>query len=84
MRNIDKNELIGLDIEICEAKNKSNIGIKGRIVDETQHTIIVQVGNQKKRLIKKEVSFITKINNRTVKINGKIVVGRPHERIKKK
>jgi len=32
-------ELIGQEIEITNSKNKSNIGLKGKIVDETKYTI---------------------------------------------
>lgn len=81
--DIKRHELIGLDIEVIDAKNKSLIGIKGKIIDETRNTIKVIHENQEKILLKEQLTFITKIDDKKIKINGKILVGKPEERIKK-
>ena len=63
-------EFIGKDVEITESENKSNIGLKGKIIDETKNIIIIK--NQNK------INFV----NENITINGKEIIGRPEERIK--
>ena len=82
-KNITKQELIGLSIEVIDSKNKSNIGIKGKIIDETKSTIIIKQNKEKKRIFKKNITINVKINNKNIKINGEKLFGKPKERIKK-
>ena len=72
--------LIGKNIEITKSKNKSLIGIKGKVIDETKNMIILD--NQKK-LIKSQSTFKIKIKNNTYEIDGKVLQTRPEDRIKK-
>ena len=72
--------LIGKNIEITKSKNKSLIGIKGKIIDETKNMLILD--NQKK-LIKSQSTFRVKIRNNIYEIDGKILQNRPEDRIKK-
>lgn len=78
-----KAELIGLDIEIVDAKNKSLIGLKGKIVDETKNTFIIEVQGKEKKLLKDQVTLIIHFEKEKVKAEGKLFLGRPEERIKK-
>ena len=71
-----RTELIGKFVEVLDSTNKANIGIRGKITDETKHTIIID----KKTLFKKNITI--KIQN--LKINGKKLVSRPEDRIKVK
>ena len=48
INNIIKHELIGLKAEIVDSRNKANIGIKGKIIDETKNTIIIEHKSKKK------------------------------------
>ncbi len=83
-RNITKHELIGLEIEVVEAKNKLLIGIKGKIIDERKNILIIENSEGKiKKLIKEQIKFKTKIGGKTIIVDGKAIVGRPEERIKK-
>ncbi len=79
---IIKQELIGIEIRVDEAKNPSNKGIEGKVVDETQQTITVKTKKGLKRLIKKNITIT--IKKQKVKIKGSLLVGRPEDRIKKK
>ena len=79
VKDIVKYEIIGLEAEIIDSKNKSNIGIKGKIIDETKSTIIIEHKNKRKRLLKNNITL--KINNQTIK--GKLLYGKPKDRIKK-
>lgn len=83
IRQIRKHELIGNTIKIIDAKNKSLIGIKGIIVDETKNTIRILCNNREKTLLKEQIIFTMTINSKTVKINGETLIARPEERIKK-
>ncbi|MFH1592551.1 MAG: ribonuclease P protein subunit [Candidatus Woesearchaeota archaeon] len=78
-KRIVRHELIGLRIEIVDANNPSLIGIKGKIVDETKNTITVQ----NKKIIKTQVKMKIKMPKKTIEMDGKELVGRGEERIKK-
>jgi len=75
-----KYELIGSEIEIMGSKNKSLVGVRGKISDETKNMFILDDG---KKIIKSQCTFKMKINGKTAEINGEVLVGRPEDRIKK-
>lgn len=72
-------ELIGQYITITESKNKSLINIKGKIVDETRNTLTIKTSKGEKKLIKNSIKFET-MNG---KIDGKKIIGKPENRIKR-
>lgn len=70
--------LFGKTICIVASKNKSLVGLTGKVIDETKYTIVLLVGNEKKRLIKQTITF---------KFDGKVIVGStiigiPQDRLK--
>jgi ribonuclease P protein subunit POP4 len=78
MKNTWKGELIGSHIEVVSSKNPTLIGIKGKVIDETKNTLTIK--NKKiKKILKSHVTL--KINN-TI-IQGKSLIGRPEDRLKK-
>lgn len=79
-KDIVSMNLIGKSIEITKSKNKSLVGIKGKVIDETKNMIILD--NQKK-LIKSQSTFKIKVKNNTYEIDGKVLQTRPEDRIKK-
>ena len=81
--NIARHEIIGLEIVVVDANNKSLIGIQGEVVDETKQSFIIQTKNGEKRVLKKGTSFKLKVNNQALIIKGDILVARPEDRIKK-
>lgn len=81
--DIARSELIGLDVEIVDAENKSLIGLKGRIVDETKNTLTLETRKETKKIVKSQVMLKMKMNDKTFQIDGKILVGRPEDRLKK-
>lgn len=83
MPNILRHELIGLKIEITDSKNKSLMGLKGKIVNETKNMIIIETENTIKKIIKKQIKMKLKLINKTIEIDGKKLVGTPENRIKK-
>lgn len=52
-----KNLMIGSNIEIAESKNKSLIGIKGKIIDETKNIIVIETKKGVKKIIKSQVKI---------------------------
>jgi ribonuclease P protein subunit POP4 len=83
--NLVRHELIGLRAKVVESSNPKNVGIKGRIVDETRNTFTIEKKDGKeKKLIKEENVFVFDLSGEKVRVEGKILVGRPEDRIKKK
>ncbi len=79
-KNVYPHELIGKEIEVIDSKNKSNLGIKGKVVDETKNTISVFCDEETKTLMKSNITF--KIKETNFIIEGKEITKRPEERIK--
>ena len=75
-------ELIGEKIEILHSKNKSNLGIKGKVIDETKMTLKIKWGEKVKTLLKNNITF--KIVRNEQIIIGQEIMKRPEERIKGK
>jgi ribonuclease P protein subunit POP4 len=84
--NILRHELIGLEAEVVDSKNPFQVGIKGIILDETLKTITIGFpGGRKRIVLKNQVVLRVKLpDGLTVKVDGKYLVGRPEERLKKK
>ena len=73
-------ELIGEEIEVVSSKNKSNLGIKGKVIDETKETITVSQNNKEVVLMKKIITF--KLMKSGKIISGEVIAKRPEERLK--
>jgi len=82
-RNILRHELIGLQCDITDAKNKSLIGLRGKIIDETMKTVVIKA-ETRKRVQKKGTKFRIQLGDRKIVINGDFIAARPEDRIKKK
>ena len=79
-----KYELIGIEAEVVDARNEANIGIKGTVVDETKNTLVIETEKGKKRVIKQNAVFEFKFGKQRIRIDGKLLIGRPEERLKRK
>ena len=86
--NLPNHELIGLEVEIIESKNKTLIGKKGKIVDETRNCFVIREINNKEdkesKVIKKDSTFSFKVGKQKIKMKGEIISKNPWERIKKR
>ncbi len=82
VKDIIKHELIGLKVKVVDSKNKSNIGIQGKIIDETKNTIMIESKGKQKRLFKNNITIDVHVDKKIVRINGKLLSGRPKERVK--
>ena len=83
--NLVRHELIGLKVRVVKSLNKKNIGISGKVVDETRNIIVIEkTKGQEVRLAKKHNVFVFSLGKKKVRIDGEILVGRPEDRIRKK
>lgn len=71
-----KRELIGKRIKVIKSVNKAYIGITGTVIDETKNMLTLDDG---RKLIKENITI--EIDG-TV-LDGKYIVGRPENRIKR-
>jgi len=81
---IVQHEFIGLKVKVAESSNPDCVGIKGRIIDETRNTFVLMQDGKERRVIKETSVFHFMYPDGTiVEIDGKILVNRPEDRIKK-
>jgi len=80
--NLLKHELIGLKIEVLESSDKSQIGLSGQVVNETQNTLILQNEQGEKTVPKKGSVFKMFLEHENVKVKGEKLLKTPQERIK--
>ena len=83
--SIVQQEFIGLNAKVVKSSNPTCIGISGKVVDETRNVLIILHQNEKKTVIKNVAVFhFTMPDGTVVEIDGKALVGRPENRIKKR
>ncbi len=83
--NVLLHELIGLEAVVAESSNKLQVGLSGRIVDETMKTLVIETPRGRKRVLKREVKLLLKLPDGTlVLVDGRELVGRPEDRLKKR
>ena len=83
--SIVQDEFIGLESKVVKSSNPGLVGITGKVVDETRNTFtILQNGVQK--VVAKDTSVFSfgMTDGTVVEIDGKAVIGRPEDRIKKR
>jgi ribonuclease P protein subunit POP4 len=77
-------EFIGTQAKIHRSSHPENIGISGRVVDETRNTFSILQKTKCKIVAKQSSVFCFKFSDGTVvEIDGRILVGRPEDRLKK-
>jgi len=83
--NVIRYEFIGTETEIKKSRHSGYVGIVGKVVDETRNTFIIEQKGKKKTVVKEAAIFHFKFPDGTVvEINGKFLVGRPEDRLKKR
>jgi ribonuclease P protein subunit POP4 len=84
-KHILQDEFIGLKAKVVKCTNFSCVGLSGTVIDETKNTfrILCRDGGEK-TLIKENCIFHFTLPDKTVvEIEGKALVGRPEDRVKK-
>jgi ribonuclease P protein subunit POP4 len=88
--NIVRHELIGLRVRVAESTDPAMRGLSGTVVDESYNMLVIESKKagrpaSEKRLSKRNSVFIFALPNRVkVKVEGRLLVGRPEDRIKKR
>ena len=83
--DILQQELIGTDVKVERSANSSLLGISGRVIDETKNTLVIRQENKDKSIAKGVAIFrFTILDGTVVEINGRVIVGRPEDRVKRK
>lgn len=84
-QNLVRHELISLLVRIAESTDQTQKGLKGRVIDETYNTLKIEVKGKEKIIPKVNTVFIFTLPNKTkVEVEGKLLISRPEDRIKKK
>jgi ribonuclease P protein subunit POP4 len=82
--DIIRNEFIGTEGKIAKSPHVGYTGICGEVIDETKHTFTFLHKGKIKSVVKKLAVFNFKFSDGTiVEIDGKLLVGRPEDRLKK-
>ena len=83
--SIVQHEFIGLETKVVKSSNPQVVGIAGKVVDETRNTFTILHGGERKVIVKDTAVFEFVLPDGTVvEIDGKVIVGRPEDRIKKR
>jgi ribonuclease P protein subunit POP4 len=77
-----RDEIIGCEIKVVDALNKSLVGIRGKAIDETKNTITVETAGGIKKILKAQVKIELSNGEKKIIVEGKLLAKRPEERIK--
>ncbi|MDE1856911.1 MAG: ribonuclease P protein subunit [Candidatus Micrarchaeota archaeon] len=75
--------MIGLEAEVLNSSDRHQIGIKGKVVDESKNTLSIYVDGKLKRIIKKNSVFRFSVGKRRFVVDGEEINFRPYERIER-
>jgi len=83
--HILQHELVGLGVRMLDRTNHNFIGDSGTVVDESRNTLTVDIEGQLKNYVKDQSTFSFRVPaGQWVRVDGKLLVGRPEDRIKKR
>ncbi|MEK6863116.1 MAG: ribonuclease P protein subunit [Nanoarchaeota archaeon] len=80
-KEVFPHELIGEEIEVVDSKNKSNVGIRGKVIDETRETIKVLQEDSKEAVLMKKIIVFKLVKSGKI-ISGENIAKRPEDRLK--
>jgi len=85
-QNLVRHELIGLPIKIFKSTDPTQKGVSGKVIDETYNTLKIETKIGREKVItKSNAIFIFTLPDKTkVEVDGKVLIGRSEDRIKKK
>jgi len=81
--DLRRHELIGLDVEILSSTHKGYVGLRGRVVDETRHMLLIEVDGIEKKIPKNSCVFEFDDCGRKDRVVGSEIQFRPEDRVKK-
>ena len=78
-------EFIGLETTVVKSSNPDVVGLSGKVVDETRNTFTILQNDAQKVVVKDTSVFDFVLQDGTVvEIDGKVIMGRAEDRIKKR
>ncbi len=82
-KNIVLHELIGLDAEVIKCRDRSQVGIKGRVINETKNLLYLKHDSKINKVVKKISAFRFTSGNDSFLVNGEEINFRAYERTEK-
>jgi ribonuclease P protein subunit POP4 len=83
-QNVANHELIGLRVRVVDNANPYNVGLAGRVVDESKNTFTIEDDSGEKVMPKEYGVFEFMLpDGRRIRLNGNLLVSRPEDRIVK-
>ncbi len=82
-RNIVLHELIGLDAEVVDSRDRSQIGLKGRVIRETKNLLYLLHESKTRRIVKITSTFRFAVGKESFVVDGREINFRPYERTEK-
>lgn len=84
-QNLVRHELIGLKAKVAKSTDPTQKNISGNVVDESYNTLAIESDGKEKIVVKENCVFVFTLPSKAkVEVDGKVIVGRPEDRIKKK
>jgi ribonuclease P protein subunit POP4 len=82
--DIVRYEFIGTQARVAQSLHRDYVGVGGLVVGETRNTFALRSEGKTKSVIKESVIFNFRFGDGTVvEVDGKLLVGRPEDRLKK-
>lgn len=81
-KNLKCHEWIGLKAKVVESTDKTRIGMKGKIIDETKNLIVMETEKGEKIIPKREVKLMVELGTEKVLLECDQLIQRPEDRIK--
>jgi len=79
-----RGEFIGTRGKVAKSRHSSCVGLSGEVINETRNTFTFLHEGKAKNVIKDSAVFDFEFSDGTiVEIDGKLLVGRPEDRLKK-
>jgi len=82
IKDILREEWIGKHVKIVNSTNKYNIGINGKIINETKNIFVLITNNGERKIMKSNNTFQIKYNKKKINVKGIAMQLSPEERIK--
>jgi len=77
-------EFVGAEGKVSRSTHQDYVGVGGKVIRETKNTFVFQNAGKTKSVIKESAVFNFKFDDGTVvEIDGKLLVGRSEDRLKK-
>ena len=82
--DIIRYEFIGTQAKIAQSTHEGYLGLGGKVIEETKNTLTLLHQGEPKNIIKDLAVFDFQFPDGTIaEIDGKLLVGRPEDRLKR-